>query len=125
MIDTRRTFASFAVNDIDAAKSFYGDTLGMKVSAVAEQGPIWLHGPGGQDTLVYPKPDHVPASFTVFNFSVDSIEKAVDELTAIGVRFERYEDFDMDDRGIYHGEGRAVAWFTDPAGNNLSVVQEG
>jgi catechol 2,3-dioxygenase-like lactoylglutathione lyase family enzyme len=125
MIDTRRIFASFAVNDIDAARGFYGDTLGMKVSAVEEQGPIWLRGPDGHDTLVYPKPDHVPASFTVFNFSVDSIAKAVDELTALGVRFERYQGLETDERGIYHGERRSVAWFTDPAGNVLSLVQEG
>jgi catechol 2,3-dioxygenase-like lactoylglutathione lyase family enzyme len=125
MVDLRRTFASFAVNDLAAAKRFYGDTLGMKVTLSAAHGPLWLHGSDGHDTLVYAKPDHVPASFTVLNLSVDGIEGAVDELVALGVRFERHEGFPLDERGIYHGEGHAVAWFTDPAGNNLSVVQEG
>jgi catechol 2,3-dioxygenase-like lactoylglutathione lyase family enzyme len=125
MIHTTRTFASFAVDDIDAARSFYGDTLGMRLSDEGEHGPLWLHGPDGHDTLVYPKPDHVPATFTVLNFAVDSIEKTVDELAAQGVRFERYEGLEADGRGIYHGNGRSTAWFTDPAGNVLSVVQIG
>jgi catechol 2,3-dioxygenase-like lactoylglutathione lyase family enzyme len=125
MIHTTRTFASFAVDDIDAARSFYGATLGMKVSDEGEHGPLWLHGPDGHDTLVYPKRDHVPATFTVLNFAVDSIEKAVDELAAQGVRFERYEGLESDGRGIYRREGRSTAWFTDPAGNVLSVVQIG
>lgn len=125
MVDTRRTFCSFAVNDIDAARTFYGETLGMKVSPVAEDGPIWVHGPNDHDTLVYPKPDHAPANFTVLNLSVDDIRQAVDELTSLGVRLERYPGLETDERGIYHGRGHSVAWFTDPAGNTLSVVQEG
>lgn len=125
MIHRMRTFASFSVDDIDAARSFYGDTLGMRVSDEGERGPLWLHGPDGHDTLVYRKPDHVPATFTVLNFAVDSIEKTVDELAAGGVQFERYEGLETDGRGIYRGAGHSTAWFTDPAGNVLSVVQIG
>jgi catechol 2,3-dioxygenase-like lactoylglutathione lyase family enzyme len=125
MVGATRMFGSFSVDDIDMARRFYGDTLGTRVSGEGEHGPIWLQGTGGHDTLLYLKPDHVPATFTVLNFSVDSIEQAVDELAAHGVRFERYEGLETDDRGIYRGPGHAVAWFTDPAGNVLSVVQEG
>jgi catechol 2,3-dioxygenase-like lactoylglutathione lyase family enzyme len=125
MVQPVRTFASFAVDDIDAAKGFYGETLGLSVSEQGERGPLWLHGQGSQDVLVYPKPDHVPASFTVLNLAVDDIDKAVDDLAAKGVRFERYEGLESDDRGIYRAEGHSTAWFTDPAGNVLSVVQIG
>lgn len=125
MIHTTRTFASFSVDDIGAARSFYRDTLRMRVSDEGERGPLWLHGPDGHATLVYRKPDHVPATFTVLNFAVDSIEKTVDELSALGVQFERYEGLETDSRGIYRAEGRSIAWFTDPAGNVLSVVQIG
>jgi catechol 2,3-dioxygenase-like lactoylglutathione lyase family enzyme len=125
MIHTTRTFASFSVDDIDAARSFYEETLGMRVSDEGEHGPLWLHGPDGHDTLVYPKPDHVAATFTVLNFAVDNIEKAVGELAARGVQFERYEGLETDGRGVYRGEGHSTAWFTDPAGNVLSVVQIG
>lgn len=122
---TLRTFASLSVDDLDAARNFYEQTLGMKVSDEGEHGPLWLHGPNGHDTLIYPKPDHVPATFTVLNFAVDSIEETVDELAARGVQFDRYEGLGTDARGIYHGDGRSIAWFTDPAGNVLSVVQIG
>lgn len=118
-----RTFGSFSVDDLDAAKGFYGDLLGMKVSLVSEHGPLWLHGPGGCDTLVYPKPDHAPASFTVLNLAVGDIEQTVGELAALGITFERYDGYDMDARGILHGDGHDIAWFTDPAGNSVSVVQ--
>lgn len=123
MIHMTRTFASFAVDDIDAARRFYGDTLEIKVSDEGESGPLWLQGPDGHVTLVYPKRDHVPANFTVLNFAVDSIEETVEELGSRGVRFERYEGLETDTHGIYRGEGRSMAWFTDPAGNVLSVVQ--
>lgn len=96
----------------------------MGVSAVGEHGPLFVHGPDGHDTLVYAKPDHVPATFTVLNLSVSSIDDAVDGLAAKGVVFERYDEFETDDRGIYRGEGHSIAWFTDPAGNSLSVVEE-
>lgn len=118
-----QTFSSFSVDDIDTATSFYRDTLGLAVSVEAEGGPIWLHGSEGHDTLVYPKPDHVPASFTVFNLFVDDLTGAVDELSAHGVTFERYEGIDTDDRGIFHAADHSLAWFTDPAGNVMAVGQ--
>jgi catechol 2,3-dioxygenase-like lactoylglutathione lyase family enzyme len=124
MVATVRTFGSFSVDDLDASRTFYGDLLGMKVSLVSEEGPLWLHGPGSCDTLVYLKPDHTPASFTVLNLSVGDIERAVDELVELGISFERYTGLETDERGIFHGAGHSVAWFTDPAGNNLSVVEE-
>ena len=123
MVAITGTFGSFSVGDLEAAKTFYGDLLGMKVSLVGEQGPLWLHGPGGCNTLIYAKPDHTPATFTVLNLSVDDIQQAVDELSSRGVRFERYDGYDTDARGIFHGHGHSLAWFTDPAGNNLSIVQ--
>ena len=124
MVHATRTFSSFAVDDIDAATRFYQDTLGLKVSVEAEGGPIWVHVSEGHDTLVYPKRDHVPATFTVLNLFVDDLNTAVDELTASGVAFERYEGIDTDDRGIFHAEGHSVAWFTDPAGNVVAVGQQ-
>lgn len=123
MVATVTTFGSFSVDDLEAAKTFYGDLLGMKVSLVSEHGPLWVHGPGGCDTLIYAKSDHTPAGYTVLNLAVEDIAQAVDELTSLGVTFERYDAYDTDDRGVFHGEGHSLAWFTDPAGNNLSVVQ--
>ncbi len=124
MLRTTRTFGSFAVNDLDAARRFYTDTLGMKVTTEGEQAALWLHSPDGHVTLVYPKADHTPAVFTVFNLSVDDINEAVDELGARGVTFERYEGMDADERGIVRAEGVAAAWFTDPSGNVVAVLQE-
>lgn len=123
MVATIRTFGSYSVDDLEAAQAFYGDLLEMKVSLVSGHGPLWLHGPDGSDTLVYVKPDHTPASFTVLNLSVPDIEQAVDELVARQVTFERVDGLETDARGIFHGDGHAVAWFTDPAGNNLSIVE--
>jgi len=85
---------------------------------------LTLHIAGDRDTLVYPKPDHTPATFTILNFPVEDIEKAVDELIERGVRFERYDDSDTDEKGIYRGGGPLIAWFKDPAGNILSVIQQ-
>ena len=121
MVRAAKTFGSFAV---DAATRFYRDTLGLKVSLEADGGPIWVHGSEGNDTLVYPKPDHVPATFTVLNLFVDDLNATVDELIAKGVHPERYEDIDTDDRGVFHAEGHSVAWFTDPAGNVVAVGQQ-
>jgi catechol 2,3-dioxygenase-like lactoylglutathione lyase family enzyme len=123
MVATVATFGSFSVDDLEVAKAFYGDTLGMKVSLASEHGPLWVHGGGGCDTLVYGKPDHTPATFTVLNLAVEDIEQAVGELASLGVTFERYDGYDTDERGIFHGDGHSLAWFTDPAGNNLSIVQ--
>jgi predicted enzyme related to lactoylglutathione lyase len=124
MVETRRVFGSFSVNDIEAARSFYGHVMGMELSDVAAAGPIWLHAPGGHDTLIYLKADHVPASFTVLNLSVNDIAQAIDELTARGVRFERFPGLETDERGVYQGAEHSLAWFMDPAGNTLSLVQE-
>ena len=124
MFENTKAFSGFSVDDVQRAREFYGETLGLKVSE--EHGLLFLHIAGDRDTLVYPKPDHVPASFTILNFPVDDIEKAVDELTARGVRFERYEGTEMetDEKGIFRGGGPYIAWFKDPAGNVLSVLQE-
>ena len=124
MLADSAAFSGFAVPDIEAARQFYGDTLGLRTEVNQEMGGmLTLHLGGGTDVLVYPKPDHTPAGYTVLNFPVDDVEREVDELTAKGVRFERYEGFDQDDKGIARGQGPAIAWFTDPAGNVLSVLQ--
>jgi predicted enzyme related to lactoylglutathione lyase len=123
MFKTTKAFSSFSVNDIQAAKKFYGQTLGLDVSE--ENGMLTLKLAGGRDLMVYPKGNHTPASFTILNFAVDNIDRAVDELTKRGVRFQRYDGFDQDSKGIARGEGGPpIAWFTDPAGNVLAVLQE-
>jgi catechol 2,3-dioxygenase-like lactoylglutathione lyase family enzyme len=119
---TTKAVGSFAVDDLAAARKFYGQTLGLRVSE--EGGPLMLHLAGDQRILVYPKPDHTPATFTILNFPVDDIDQAVAELAVRGVPVQRYEDFQTDDSGIYRGQGHSIAWFTDPAGNVLSVIQE-
>jgi catechol 2,3-dioxygenase-like lactoylglutathione lyase family enzyme len=122
MFTETRAFSGFAVPDIAAAKAFYGDTLGIRVTE--DHGILTLHLAGDRPTIVYPKPDHVPAGYTILNFEVDDIEAAVDELVARGVEIERYEGMPQDDRGIMRAGGPYIAWFTDPAGNVLSVLQE-
>jgi predicted enzyme related to lactoylglutathione lyase len=118
-----KAFSGFAVPDIATAKKFYGEVLGLGVSE--ENGLLSLPIGDGQQVMVYPKPDHQPAVFTILNFPVDDIDKAVDELVGRGVTFERYEGFEQDEKGIARdNEGPAIAWFTDPAGNILSVLQE-
>ena len=114
-------FSSFSVNDLAAAKRFYGNTLGLKVDEQPEGLGIELAN-GGR-VFLYPKQDHVPATFTVLNFPVDDIEKAVEELAGAGVAFEKYPD--TDDKGINRGMGPDIAWFKDPAGNFLSVLASG
>jgi predicted enzyme related to lactoylglutathione lyase len=122
MFKDARAFSSFSVNDLRSAKQFYGRTLGLEV-AETPQG-LELHIAGGARVFLYPKPNHTPASFTVLNFPVDNIETAVDELTKRGVRFEKYEgDLETDEKGIFRGEGPKIAWFKDPAGNILSVLE--
>jgi|ERR1700733_2362100 catechol 2,3-dioxygenase-like lactoylglutathione lyase family enzyme len=115
-------FSGFSVSDLDQARKFYADTLGLRVSE--EYGLLTLHLDGERDTLVYPKANHTPATYTTLNFKVDDIEAAVDELVSRGVSFERYPGMDQDARGINRGGGPFIAWFTDPAGNILSVLQE-
>jgi catechol 2,3-dioxygenase-like lactoylglutathione lyase family enzyme len=121
MLTNTRAFSGFSVDDVARAKAFYSETLGLKVSE--EFGMLTLHIAGDRDILVYPKNDHVPATYTILNFPVDDIETAVDELIARGVRFEHYESTETDDKGINRGEGPPIAWFKDPAGNVLSVIQ--
>ncbi|GAA5093777.1 VOC family protein [Nocardia iowensis] len=122
MLADSNAFSGFSVDDIDAAEKFYAETLGIRVSA--ENGMLNLHLGGGGTVLVYPKPDHTPASFTILNFPVADIEAAVDELTKRDVRFEHYEFAEQDEKGIHRGGGPLIAWFTDPAGNVLSVLQQ-
>jgi catechol 2,3-dioxygenase-like lactoylglutathione lyase family enzyme len=122
LFENTRAFSGFAVDDVAAARAFYGHTLGLKTSE--EHGILTLHLAGGRDTIVYPKTDHTPATYTILNFPVDDIEAAVDELGRAGVRFERYEGMEQDERGINRGGGPYIAWFKDPAGNILSVLQE-
>ncbi|MCW0213191.1 MAG: VOC family protein [Pseudonocardia sp.] len=118
MLRTSKAFSGFSVDDVPAARTFYADTLGLDVSE--ENGMLHLHVPG-RDVLVYPKPDHVPATFTILNFPVDDIDAAVDELVSRGVRFQVSEW--TDERGVQRRYGPPIAWFTDPAGNTLSVIQ--
>jgi len=122
MFEHTRAISSFSVDDIPKAKEFYGDKLGIRVSE--EHGLLRLHTDDDGYTLIYPKPNHTPATFTVLNFAVDDIEKAVDELSAAGVRFERYPGLEQDGKGIHRTGGPPIAWFTDPAGNILAVLQE-
>jgi catechol 2,3-dioxygenase-like lactoylglutathione lyase family enzyme len=118
-------FSGFSVNDPEAARRFYEDTLGLRVSAVPEMGGLLrLHLGSGAEVLVYGKADHTPATFTVLNFPVAEIERAVDELTGRGVRFEHYENPPTDEKGIMRAGGPLIAWFTDPAGNVFSVMQQ-
>ena len=123
MLADSPAFSGFAVNDLDAARAFYTDVLGLRTELGAG-GLLTLHLGGGTNVLVYPKPDHTPAGFTVLNFPVPDIEKAVDELSARGVRFEHYEHPPTDERGIMRAGGPLIAWFTDPAGNVFSVLQQ-
>jgi catechol 2,3-dioxygenase-like lactoylglutathione lyase family enzyme len=118
-------FSGFAVNDLDAARSFYADTLGLQVTDVPEMGGLMrLQLGSGTQVLVYAKPDHVPATYTVLNFPVPDVEKAVDELAGRGVQFQRYENPPTDEKGIMRAGGPLIAWFTDPAGNVFSVIQQ-
>jgi len=124
MLESSKAFSGFAVDDLERAQQFYGGTLGLSTSE--ENGLLVLHLTGGRDTLVYPKPDHAPATYTILNFPVDDIEAAVDELGERGVSFERYEGFDQDAKGISRApNGPPIAWFRDPAGNILSVLENG
>ena len=124
MFKDTKAFSGFAADDIDKAREFYEGTLGLNVTE--EYGLLTLHLAGGdRPTFIYPKPDFQPATYTILNFPVDDIDAAVDELTKRGVEFERYEDFEQDGKGIARDNpGPLIAWFKDPAGNILSVLQE-
>jgi catechol 2,3-dioxygenase-like lactoylglutathione lyase family enzyme len=124
MLADSAAFSGYAVPDIETARRFYADTLGLRVEVNQDMGGLLtLHLGGGTDVLIYPKPDHTPATYTVLNFPVPDVGKAVDELAAKGVQFERYDGFDQDEKGIARGAGPSIAWFTDPAGNILSVLE--
>lgn len=123
MLKTTETFSGFAVKDPKQAKAFYTEILGLNVEE-QDGGLLFLHLAGGTDVLVYPKPDHTPATFTVLNFKVPDIDEAVDELTRRGVTFERYPGMKADAKGVFREAGPDIAWFTDPSGNIFSVIQE-
>ncbi|KQW53656.1 glyoxalase [Nocardioides sp. Root1257] len=124
MITPADAFHGFSVDDTEAARAFYADVLGIEVTDAEMGGIIRLHVGGGAPTIVYPKPDHTPAGFTILNFPVADVEATVDELTARGVVFERYEGtpVETDAKGVFRGGGPLIAWFKDPAGNVLSVI---
>jgi catechol 2,3-dioxygenase-like lactoylglutathione lyase family enzyme len=123
MFAQTKAFSGFAVPDLEQARGFYEGTLGLNVSE--DNDLLILHLAGGRDTLVYPKPDHEPATYTILNFQVDDIDEAVDQLAQRGVPFERYDGMEQDDKGISRDPaGPPIAWFTDPAGNILSVLED-
>jgi predicted enzyme related to lactoylglutathione lyase len=115
-------FSSFAVDDLDAARKFYGETLGLRIEDGPE-GVLALQLAGGMTTMIYPKPDFVPATYTTLNFDVEDVDAAVDDLNARGVEMVRYDGFEQDEKGIARGQGPDIAWFTDPAGNILAVLK--
>jgi catechol 2,3-dioxygenase-like lactoylglutathione lyase family enzyme len=122
MLSDSTAFSGFAVDDLDAARTFYGETLGLEL---ADEGPgfVLALNEGARPTFVYPRPGHAPAEYTILNFDVADVEAEVDALTARGVVFERYEGAQQDEKGISHGLGPDIAWFKDPAGNILSILK--
>ena len=124
MLRDSKAFSGFSAEDIPKAKKFYAETLGLDVSE--SHGLLTLRLAGGNNVLIYPKPNHIPATFTVLNFPVKDVDLAVDELTKRGVRFEKYDlpDLKTDKKGIMRGNGPIIAWFKDPAGNILSLIKE-
>ena len=122
MFANTKAYSGIAVNDLPEARKFYGQTLGIRTSE--EHGPMWLHLAGGRDTLVYHASNPTPASYTILNFDVDDIDEAVAALAALGVHFERYDGMEQDDKGVFRDQGPYIAWFKDPSGNLLSVLQE-
>jgi predicted enzyme related to lactoylglutathione lyase len=123
VLEKSKTFSSFSAADIAKEKEFYSRTLGLKTSE--DHGLLTLHLAGSNNVLIYPKPNHVPVTFTVLNFPVDDVDLAVDELTKRGVRFEHYNQgtLNTEQKGIMRGNGPTIAWFKDPAGNILSVLK--
>jgi catechol 2,3-dioxygenase-like lactoylglutathione lyase family enzyme len=123
MFGKAKAFSGFSVDDVQRAERFYSETLGLEVSE--ENGLLRLHLAGGAEVIAYPKGDqHTPATFTILNFQVEDIDAAVDELARRGVVFQRYPGLETDGKGVFRGGGPFIAWFTDPAGNILSVLQE-
>lgn len=126
MLADTKAMNSFAVDDVQKAREFYGETLGLGASLFddAPVGLMLLQLSGDRDTIVYEKPDFSPATYTVLNFAVEDIDSAVEGLSSRGVSFERYDGFDQDEKGIARGNGPDIAWFKDPAGNILAVLQD-
>jgi len=123
MLAQSKAFSGFAVDDLEQAREFYADTLGLDVKVIDEPGLLNIRLAGGRDVLVYPKGDFEPATYTILNFPVDDVEAAVDELVSRGVAFERYDGMEQDEKGIARGPGPEIAWFKDPAGNILAVLE--
>jgi catechol 2,3-dioxygenase-like lactoylglutathione lyase family enzyme len=123
MLAQSKAFSGFAVDDLEQARKFYADTLGLDVKAIDDPGLLNIRFAGGRDILVYPKGDFEPATYTILNFPVDDVEAAVDDLGSRGVAFERYEGMEQDEKGIARGPGPEIAWFKDPAGNILAVLE--
>jgi catechol 2,3-dioxygenase-like lactoylglutathione lyase family enzyme len=122
MFANTKAFSGFAVDDVEKAREFYGETLGLETSE--EHGLLTLRLAGDRPTLVYPKPDHTPADYTILNFPVDDIDEAVEALSGRGVQLERYDGMEQDEKGIMRAGGPYIAWFKDPAGNVLAVIEE-
>jgi len=123
MLAQSKAFSGFAVDDLESAREFYADTLGLDVKAINDPGLLNIRLAGGRDILVYPKGDFEPATYTILNFPVDDVEAAVDDLGSRGVAFERYDGMEQDEKGIARGPGPEIAWFKDPAGNILAVLE--
>ena len=124
MFADTKAFSGFAVDDLEKAHQFYGETLGLRTERYEGTPLLALHLAGDRDTIVYEKPDFTPATYTILNFAVDDVDAAVDQLTERGVTMERYDGFDQDEKGISRGNGPDIAWFKDPAGNILAVLME-
>jgi len=126
MFKHTKAFSGFSVDDTQKAKAFYSELLGLEVEELEMWGILSLHIEGGNQVLIYTKPNHIPATFTILNFPVKDIDKVVDKLTARGVKFEVYneENFKTDEKGIFRSGGPLIAWFKDPAGNILSVIED-
>lgn len=126
MLQQSKAFSGFSVDNIQKAKQFYSQTLELKVSENQEMDILELHISGNNPLIIYPKSNHTPATFTILNFPVEDVEKAVDYLTNRGVRFEIYKDesYRTDEKGIFRGGGPTIAWFKDPAGNILSIIEQ-
>ena|SRR5918995_1584893 len=121
----KKSFSGFAVKDVDAARNFYSETLGVKTTTLDDENGLLQLEFDDRSVFVYAQPDSTPASGTILNFQVPDVDAAVDGLTERGVEFERYEGIDQDEKGIFRGEGPTIAWFQDPSGNVLSVIKEG
>jgi catechol 2,3-dioxygenase-like lactoylglutathione lyase family enzyme len=123
MLAQSKAFSGFAVDDLEQAREFYADTLGLDVKVIDDPGLLNIRLAGSRDVLVYPKGDFEPATYTILNFPVDDVEAAVDDLASRGIAFERYDGMEQDEKGIAHGPGPEIAWFKDPAGNILAVLE--